>query len=183
MEINKVALLERVGNATFVADQMLKRLKELSSMEKAQKLFDISSFDCNKHIVLELFNALAGTNYKAEDFLLSSERRFDVLFPLGTIVRIHYNNDMHNYPVGSLAMIARHYKEGPRNKTYMQALKEDGTLGNALYFYGIDSFRAFLPAPEATEQFVKLHVPHSTDNPTILRAVSLVLKGEDYGRE
>lgn len=196
MKINRERIKDLLLVRTTRAEQVLEearfgpvegKLEEDTGKYSAiQKLMDMSSFDCNKYIILELFNIMLPTNRRINiDALdLSSERRKEILFPYGTVVRVNKHNDHHDYPIGSLAMIARHYKEGPRNKTYMQALREDGTLGSGLYYYGLYNFDVFtIGTISDVEEFVERCIPEETSNPTILRAINLTQRGEYNERE
>ncbi len=68
---------------------------------------------------------------------LDSHRKMNFEFPVGTFIKIWSQHDGHNYPSESFAIVANYYEKYAhvKTKTFMQALRADGTMGNNLFIY------------------------------------------------
>ena len=121
-------------------------LLALEGVDRMQLLFDLSTFECNKPIIAQLI-AAGGQIDPTLD--LDSQRRRNILFTPGTMVRFLRNHDKHDYPVPSWALIVKSTKlkdDLDRGKEYMVALNDSGKLGGFLYVYN-PWFPAFEPMP------------------------------------
>jgi hypothetical protein len=106
---------------------------------------------------------------------LDSHRKHNFSFPIGTFIKIHEPHDGHNYPFPSFALIGNYYEKYAhvKTKTFMQALRADGTMGNNLFVY--NPFRPiFEPWPIPDD--IKLWLEAL---PETLEARSLLIKLEE----
>jgi hypothetical protein len=123
-------------------------LLALEGIDRTQLLLDLSTFECNKPIIVQLFADLGG---KPVDPLLdvNSQRRRNILLHPGTMVRFLRHHDKHDYPVPSWGLIVKSTKlkdDLDRGKEYMVAINDSGKLGGFLYVYN-PWFPAFEPMP------------------------------------
>lgn len=141
-----------------MVSEIIKRTKEsrdewertlaLRGVERAQLLFDLSTFECNKPIIAQMF-AVDGQIDPVLD--LNSQRRRNIILAPGTMVRFLRHHDKHDYPVPSWGLIVKSTKlkdELDRGKEYMVAINDSGRLGGFLYVYN-PWFPAFEPVSQA----------------------------------
>lgn len=139
-----------------MVSEIIKRTKEsrdewertlvLRGIERTQLLFDLSTFECNKPIIAQMF-AVDGQIDPGLD--LNSQRRRNIILAPGTMVRFLRHHDKHDYPVPSWGLIVKSTKlkdELDRGKEYMVAINDSGRLGGFLYVYN-PWFPAFEPMP------------------------------------
>jgi hypothetical protein len=122
-------------------------LLALTGVERTQLLFDLSTFECNKPIVAQMY---AGDGQIDPALDLNSQRRRNILLTPGTMVRFLRHHDKHDYPVPSWGLIVKSTKlkdDLDRGKEYMVAINDSGHLGGFLYVYN-PWFPAFEPVSQ-----------------------------------
>lgn len=128
----------------------------LEGVERTQLLFDVSTFECNKPIIAQMYaderSAVLGVPVSIDPRLdLNSQRRRNILLHPGTMVRFLRHHDKHDYPVPSWGLIVKSTKlkdDLDRGKEYMVAINDSGRLGGFLYVYN-PWFPAFEPVSQA----------------------------------
>lgn len=144
-EVEKIATL--VVKRTEKALEEWRWLTSLTGVEKTQLLFDLSTWECNKPIIAELY-------HPGEALDTRSDRRVNIIFPVGTMIEFYSLHDKHNYPVPSHAIVCNSSKwgEDKYGKMYMTALAEDGGIGSLLYIY--NPFTPVFAPVERSKKFI-----------------------------
>jgi hypothetical protein len=144
-------------------------------------LFDLSELDCNKSIVLEMLRLLcpnAEVNWNKID--TNSHRLIPILFQPGTFIRILKQHDGHNYNVNGFALICsqQNHLRHRKMKTYLQALKPDGQVGNNLFLFNpYDPEFDLWPEEKAIAKFVE-ELPEFLSVQAIVAAIKLENENE-----
>jgi len=151
-------LSSKILTITQAAVQLHAAHRPTDPTAKLQQLLDLSTFDCNKPIIIEMLRLVANRDdINWERLKTDSHHGSTIVFEPGTFVRINDQHDQHNYDSGSFALIcsAQAHLRHRRMKTFMQALRPDGTIGNNLYLYNpyYPQFEPW-PIPEAIETFL-----------------------------
>lgn len=139
-------MVSEILKRTAASRQEWDGLLALTGTARQQLLYDLSTFECNKPIVAQLFAGDAPIDPTLD---LNSQRRRNILLKPGTMVRFLRHHDKHDYPVPSWGLIVKSTKlkdDLDRGKEYMIALNDSGKLGGFLYVYN-PWFPAFEPVP------------------------------------
>ncbi len=153
-------MVSEIVRATAETAKEWAELKSLTGTDRTQLMFDLSTFECNKPIVAQMY---AGDDDIDPRLDLDSQRRKNILFAPGTMIRFLRHHDKHDYPVPSWALVVKSTKlkdDLDRGKEYMVAINDSGKLGGFLYVYN-PWFPAFEPVPpvalkpEAVEKWLQ----------------------------
>ena len=155
-------MVSEIMRVTLNTSSYWEGLKKLQGYERTQLMFDLSTFECNKPIVAQMYADERGEEIDPR-LDLDSQRRRNILFQPGTMIRFLRHHDKHDYPIPSWALVVKSTKlrdELDRGKEYMVAISDSGKLGGFLYVYN-PWYPAFEPVPsvalkpEAVEKWLQ----------------------------
>ncbi len=174
VEMFKEFLMERTEEATLIFE----RESRVTGKAKVQKLFDMSTFDCNKPIIAELFKQLGNNNMEFVDLETEAERRLNILYPVGTVVSIARKHDWHTYNVGDYAVITGH-RPLTKGKVVMETLNvQTMDKGSNLYHYSLWEYLAFIPA-EVIDYVVNEKFAKEWNTINVKRWVNVIIGGSN----
>lgn len=166
--------------STETAGNMFEMESKVSGREKVQKLFDMSTFDCNKPIIAELFKIASGNTEMFQGLDTKAETRLNILYPVGSVVCILKKHDWHTYEIGDYAVITGH-RSLTKGKVTMETLDpKKMDKGSNLYHYDLWEYLAFMPTTRTgIENMVAKYFLPKWDTLECKKWVQVVMKGDN----
>jgi len=146
-----------------------------SALNRFQTLLDLSTFDCNKPIVVQMFQDMCPDALPWRRVDTNSHRKLQIIFERGCFVKLWSQHDGHNYGSNSYAIVvAFNERRDHTNQqhTNMMALRQDGTMGNRLTVYNpFDSFVLPCQDEEQLDKFLAA-LPDTLETRSLLQGIT-----------